>query len=161
MNRIDIQIEEFEVEEWVNRRGWAAVIYIDRKPVAEFLKQFEPSICSSPQSRSPYGRWIGISPVDVLPPSRSFLGTPDEKFSDFAGRVPVCACSECGMYWCDGIWTRVLVSETKIVWTDFIANPEINPVRLDAVPRLEFDPQQYRDAFSVIPNAEQDVPPYT
>ena len=155
MNRIDIQFEEFAVAEWIGGRGLAAMIYIDRMPVT----QFHPSILDAPYSRSPHGRWIGIDPDDVRPPSVSFLGIPDTKFSRFNGRVPISACSECGMYWCDGIWTRITVRDDIASWTDFIANPEINPLALKQVPPLIFDVEQYREAFRTIRNDEQGPAP--
>lgn len=155
MNQIAIQIEEFDVPEWIGGRGPAAVIYVDGKSVTEFLKQFVPSICESLYSRSAYGRWIGIEPSDVMPPCRTFLGTPDSKFADFDGLVPLCACSDCGMYWCDGIWARITFQNGTVRWSDFMTNLKVNPAALKAVPMLEFDEQQYRDAFSKIHNNEQ------
>jgi hypothetical protein len=150
MQRIDIQIEEFAVAEWINGRGNAAVFYIDRMPITRFLGQFHPALLHSRYSDSPYGRWIGIHPGDVLPPSKSFLGTPDTTFSDCDGRLPISACSECGEYWCDGIWTRIIIREDTASWTDFIVNPELNPVVLEQVPPLIFDVEQYRAAFTKV-----------
>jgi hypothetical protein len=154
MNRLDVKIQEFEVEEWIGGKGKAAVIYIDGIPITEHLAQFEPSIGSdSSPSRSQYGRWIGISPDDVISPSSPFLGGTDEKFADCGNRVPVCACSECGMYWCDGIWARVHFDEGSVSWTDFVANPEINPIALTSVPDLVFDIHEYRAALANLKEA--------
>ena len=155
MHLLDIHIEEFEVPEWIGGRGLAAVIYVDGKPVTEFLKQCGPSICECDHTRSARGRWIGIEPSDVMPPSCTFLGTPDTKFADFDGRVPICACSDCGMCWCDGIWVRITFQNGIVRWSDFMTNPIVNPTPLKGVPTLDFDEQQYRDAFSNIHKTEQ------
>lgn len=154
MHRLDVKIQEFEVAEWIDGKGKAAVIYVDGIPITEYLAQFEPSIGSdSSPSRSPYGRWIGINPDDVIPTGSAFLGEADEKFADSGTRVPVCACSECGMYWCDGIWARVLFDEKTVRWTDFVANPELNPIALTSIPDLIFDTHEYREAFANSPKA--------
>jgi hypothetical protein len=162
MHRLDIQIEEFSIRSESSPTEWVfagAVIYVDRMPVTEFLAQFEPEIRDSPYSRSRYGRWIGIDPDVVRSPSRSFFGAPDEKLADYNGRVPLCACSECGMYSCDGVWTRITILDATATWTDFIANPVLNPVALKAIPPLNFEIEQYREALRTIRNAEQGVAP--
>lgn len=62
--------------------------------------------------------------------------------------MPLVACSECGEPGCDGLWTRIEMSDEIVRWTDFYKNPGLNPMALDRVPDLVFDRKQYTSAFN-------------
>jgi hypothetical protein len=150
MNRIEVKIKQFEVAEWTPKIGPAAVFYIDGVGVADYLGRFDARVMRRECSEHRDG-WIGVSPELVLPPSEDFVGNPRNEFvADCGGRVPITACGDCGIHWCDGIWVKIELDKLTVRWTSFVLNPHLDPTALDGVPALVFDRAQYDQAFKAI-----------
>jgi hypothetical protein len=152
MNRIKVKIKQFEVAEWTPEIGPAAVFYINGIEIADYLGRLDARVIR--RGRSEYGNgWIGVSPELVLPPSEDYVGNPRNEFiADCGGRVPIAACGDCGIYWCDGIWAKIELDKLTVRWTSFVLNPHLDPLALDGVPDLVFVRAQYEHAFRAIEN---------
>ena len=70
--------------------------------------------------------WLDLT--DVAPPSRHWLGEPDEWLSE-RGRAAVLTCG-CGMFGCGGVAARITVARDTVTWGDFrFANsPTVVPI---------------------------------
>ena len=98
MHRLDIAIEEFEIESWPNGKINATAFRIDGERITEWIGGFYPDLCQAGRKSSPRGRWIGVSVVTTQPLALDFLGAPRREFiDDCGGRSPIAACSDCEM----------------------------------------------------------------
>lgn len=59
----------------------------------------------------------GLTPEEVAPPSRHWLGSPAPALSD-GDDVVVYLC-ECGDWGCGGVLARITVTDDHVVWSDF------------------------------------------
>jgi hypothetical protein len=105
--------------------GWSAVhISIDGRSLVDVLREVERPFADAEGFPEIAGSYAGLPAEVALPPSRLFLGEPDEVLQD-GERTQILGCT-CGAWGCWPLLTRISVSPDRVVWSDF-ANPHRGP----------------------------------
>ena len=93
-------------------------IVIDGRDLIEVVKEHEAPYAEAEGSPSIAGRYSGLSPRDVLPPSRHLFGEAEAMFTH-DGKIEVLSCADCGEPGCWPLVCEIVVSAETVTWQHF------------------------------------------
>jgi hypothetical protein len=94
------------------------VILVNGRELIDILHEYELPLAAREGSPTIAGGYMGLSPEDVLPPSRHFLGDPTHDWYRAGEKVQVLEC-ECGEPGCWPFLVKITAGEDTVVWSDF------------------------------------------
>jgi hypothetical protein len=105
----------------------------------------EPHARLNPERRQA-GGYLGLPPTWVLPPSRHFMGEPENEDLFEDGKTFLLGCN-CGVPECSPLTARVTLTDNTVTWSDF-GNPYFPSWTLDQLGPFIFDRAQYESALN-------------
>jgi hypothetical protein len=127
---------------------WPIVhLVVDGQSFLDIIRNLEKPFAVAEGHPDLAGGYEGLPAASVLPPSRHFLGAPNEVWLKYGEKVSLYECV-CG---CPGCWpflARVVVNSDSVCWSEF-EQPHRGPKsvagwwRYDALGPFVFDRGQY------------------
>jgi hypothetical protein len=125
-------------------------IIIDGRDLVELVREVELPFADAEGHSDLAGKYAGLPPTDVSPPSRHLFGNPRPEY-DYDGRTQILGC-ECGVLGCWPLICRITVGPSSISWSEF-EQPHRSgsgkPQRweYDLLGPFRFDRKQYEQAI--------------
>ncbi|MDP9350334.1 MAG: hypothetical protein M3P51_02160 [Chloroflexota bacterium] len=122
-----------------------AVITVNGRNLIDIVREVELRFAEADWQPELAGAYGGIGSHEVAMPSRYFLGLDVDP--SYGGKVPLLACSDCGMSDCWSVLVRISVDAETVVWGDFEHNHRRGWIY--AAPRpLVFSRKQYESELA-------------
>jgi hypothetical protein len=152
MNTIQFMVQPHREGDWSS----GVRIIVDGQDLTQFVRATELPFASLEGRDSMAGKYAGLSPDGLVPPSKHFLGVPAKAWYDYDSRIQIMGC-ECGEVGCWPLVCKILINEKSVVWSDFL-QPHRAEGRKGVVwsyPDLmfEFDRRQYESALAQMGHA--------
>lgn len=94
------------------------LITINGRNLMAIVRDVEEPFARRERNPDRAGAYTYFGPAISFLPSRHFLGEPVHSFTDGEGRIFVLACT-CGIPQCWALSTRIQVTGTEIIWSEF------------------------------------------
>jgi hypothetical protein len=128
-------------------RVWLQVhLFVNGEDLLDLVRWAEEPYARVDGQRRIAGAYLGLPPAWVLPPSRHFLGQPENDDDYLDGKTFLLGCN-CGVPECSPLTARVTMADTTVAWSEF-GNPNFPSWTLDQLGPFTFDRRQYEAALT-------------
>jgi hypothetical protein len=128
-------------------RIWQHVhLFVNGQDLRDLVRTAEEPYARADERERRAGSYLGLPPAWVLPPSRHFLGQPENDDDDLDGKTFLLGCT-CGVPECSPLTARVTMTDNTVRWSEF-ENPSRPSWTLDQLGPFNFDRSQYEEALS-------------
>ena len=150
MNSIEFRFKK-RSEDW---RFDEVRVVIDGRDLVDPLREHEAPFAEAEGSPSIAGAYSGLSPRDVLLPSRHLYGEPELLFA-YDRKAEVLSCAHCGQPGCWPLVCEIVVTDQTVTWQLFEqlrrTGEEGGPVwRYEDFGPFRFDRRRYDGALSLL-----------
>ena len=121
---------------------------IDGVSIVDRARKLRPTMFDDSRTANPDGPWVGVTEWTALMNDDLFLSGRHPHYTDeYEGMVPLLVCSDCGMSFCGGVWTRIRLMKDHVTWSGLGFPSEEGFRQLGAPVAYSFERSQYERAF--------------
>ena len=147
MDTLAVKVTSAEEQLPDGMRLWRHVhLFVNGEDLLDLVRRAEEPYARVDTRRRIAGSYLGLPPTWVLPPSRHFLGHPENDNDYPDGKTFLLGCT-CGVPECSPLTARVTMTHNIVTWSEF-GNPNRPSWTLDQLGPFTFDRRQYETALS-------------